>query len=190
MGKKNGTRVVVSKVMGRYRELKELRGKRGQGRKMKKQGDPTLPPVLQDKPDSSVPKVKSKIGGRIKQRVRKRTARMAMLKALQKEKGRVKAAKKSKITEKMEDDMDQELSGGKVSMEGVAAPKFSDENQSWLMHAKSTAVRSKDKSKTKSKKKAKKVDLLDGGSDGNGSNEEGWSCNYMYQNYLFTFVDF
>lgn len=157
--------------MGRYKDLRELRGKRGQGRKSKKQADPTLPPETGASSDASVPRIKSKVGGRIKQRVRKRAARMAMLKALQREKNKRRASKNSKANESSSAGEDEEVLCAE-SAEHMAVP-FSDENQSWLTPAKSS-VRSKDSSETKPKKRVSfmKVDLLEGGSDGNGSEDE------------------
>ena len=158
--------------MGRYKDLRELRGKRGHGRKAKKQADPALLSTLKKaSAETSVPRVKSKLGGRIKQRVRKRSARMAMLKAMQREKNKKRALKKGEAREGSSDDKGEEVSGAE-SAENVAMP-FSDENQSWLTPAKSL-VRSKDSSEAKTKKRVSfmKADLLEGGSDGNGSEEE------------------
>lgn len=157
--------------MGRYKDLRELRAKRGHGRKAKKQADPALPPTLKARAETSVPRVKSKVGGRIKQRVKKRAARMAMLKAMQREKNKRRASKKSEVREDSSDGEGEEISGAE-SAENVTLP-FSDENQLWLTPAKSS-VKSKDSSKAKTKKRVSfmKTDLLEGGSDGNGSEEE------------------
>lgn len=157
--------------MGRYKDLRELRGKRGHGRKAKKQADPALPSTLKASAKTPIPRVKSKVGGRIKQRVRKRAVRMAMLKAVQREKNKRRASKKSETREDSSDDEEEEISDTE-SAKNVAMP-FSDENQSWLTPAKSS-VRSKDSSEAKPKKRVSfmKTDLLEGGSDGNGSEEE------------------
>ena len=159
--------------MGRYKDLKELRGKRGLGRKARKQADPQLPhQILEGEAKSPVPKVKSKIGGRIKQRARKKAARMAMIKAMQREKSKRRAAKKDEL--KTSGDGNEQSSDDEVPLlvERISQP-FSDENQSWLKPAKLPAAKKKD-GKTKSKKSVsfKKVDLLEGGSDGNGSEED------------------
>ena len=158
--------------MGRYKELKDLRGKRGQGRKAKKQSDPNLPSIIEAKVDTSVPKVSSKLGGRIKQRLRKRAAKINMLKALQEERLKRKASKKNQLTKNVGKSEREETLGEGVSLEFGTLP-FSDENQSWLTPAKAAAT-AKDKKKMKNKGKimTKKVDLLDGGSDGNGSEDE------------------
>ena len=158
-------------MMGRYKDLRELRSKRGHGRKSKKQTDPALPPTIKastDKP--AVPRIKSNLGGRIKQRVRKRAARMAMLKAMQREKIKKREAKKIEARVR-EGSSDDEASDAELA-ENVVLP-FSDENQLWLTPAKSS-VRSKDSSEAKPKKRVSfvKADLLEGGSDGNGSEEE------------------
>ena len=157
--------------MGRYKDLRELRGKRGHGRKAKKQADPALPPTLKAGAETSVPRIKSKLGGRIKQRVRKRSVRMAMLKAMQREKNKKRASKKSEAREGSSDDEGEEVSGAESA--GNVAMPFSDENQLWLTPAKSS-VRSKDSSEAKTKKRVSfmKADLLEAGSDGNGSEEE------------------
>ncbi len=166
----------ITLEMGRYKDLRELRSKRGHGKKPKKQTDPTLHPTIKassaDTP--AVPRIKSNIGGRIKQRVRKRAVRMAMLKAMQREKIKKRESKKieARVGGDDEDDGGEEETSDAESAENVARP-FSDENQSWLTPAKSS-VRSKDSSVVKTKKRVSfmQADLLEGGSDGNGSEEE------------------
>ena len=110
---------------------------------------------------------------------------MAMLKALQKGRSERKASKKDKLRKSIQDSEEEDdVSAGEFSLEDVARP-FSDENQSWLTPAKST-IRGTDKKKTQTKEtvSVKKTNLLDGGSDGNSSEEEeeGKSiiirCNY------------
>lgn len=171
--------------MGRYKDLKELRSKRGHGRKAKKQTDPALPPKIKarstDKP--VVPRIKSNLGGRIKQRVRRRAARMAMLKAMQREKIKERESKKIEARVESSDDEGEETSDAE-SAENVPLP-FSDENQLWLTPAKSS-VRLKNSSEAKPKKRVSfmEADLLEGGSDGNGSEEEEGinTCNYATHN--------
>ena len=161
----------VSQEMGRYKELKELRGKRGLGRKIKKQSDPEMPDALRASAEKSVSKVKSKLGGRIKQRMRKRTARMAMLKTFQRGRSERKASKKNKLSKTTVDSGSEEEPGGELALESVAQ-SFSDDNQSWLKPAVFTeAGLNKKKSKREDTDSAKKTALFDGGSDGNGSEE-------------------
>ena len=167
--------------MGRHKDLKELRGKRGRGRKLKKQGNPKLPSALEAiVTETSARGVKAKTGGRIKQRVRKRAARMAILKALHKEKSRRKASKRNELVESMSDD----------EAARVVEP-FSDENQSWLMPAK-PMLRLKDENRRKKKQNTsvKKVDLLEGGSDGNSSEEEQGTCMMTTSGVTIIFHDF
>ena len=164
--------------MGRYKDLRELRSKRGHGRRAKKQTDPALSPTIKASTDKPVvPRIKSNLGGRIKQRVRRRAARMAMLKAMQREKIKKREAKKVEARVESSDDEGEETSDAE-SAENVPLP-FSDENQLWLTPAKSS-VRSKDSSEAKPKKRVSfmKADLLEGGSDGNGSEEEEGINNY------------
>ena len=173
--------------MGRYKDLRELRGKRGHGRKAKKQTDPTLPPTVEAKTEMSVPRAKSKLGGRIKQRVRKRAARVAMLKAMQRKRNKKRASIRKKEIRKDSSGEGEKISGDE-SAENVAMP-FSDENQSWLTPAK-LLVRSKDSSEAKAKKKVsfKKVDLLEGGSDGNGSEEEEGMTRLLCPSYVYMII--
>ena len=164
--------------MGRYKDLKELRSKRGHGRKAKKQTDPALPPKIKASTDKPVvPRIKSNLGGRIKQRVRRRAARMAILKAMQREKIKERKSKKIEARVESSDDEGEETSDAE-SAENVPLP-FSDENQLWLTPAKSS-VRLKDSSEAKPKKRVSfmEADLLEGGSDGNGSEEEEGINNY------------
>ena len=160
--------------MGRYKDLRELRRKRGHGRKVKKQADPTLPPKIKVGTETpAVPKVESsKLGGRIKQRVRKRAATRAMLKAMQRERNKKRVSHKSEARVGGSDEEGEETSDAE-SAENVPMP-FSDENQLWLTPAKSS-VRSEDSSEAKTKKRVcfVQADLLEGGSDGDGSEEEG-----------------
>ena len=165
-------------MMGRYKDLKELRSKRGHGRKAKKQTDPALPLTIKASADKPVvPRIKSYLGGRIKQRVRRRAARMAMLKAMQREKIKKRESKKIEARVESSDDEGEGTSDAE-SAENVPLP-FSDENQLWLTPAKSS-VRSKDSSEAKPKKRVSfmEADLLEGGSDGNGSEEEEGINNY------------
>lgn len=77
--------------MGRKKDWKEL-GKRGPGRKARKQQPPELPAHLREKDEA--PLGVKKLGGRIKQRARRRAVREAV-KAMETErKGEVKAAAK------------------------------------------------------------------------------------------------
>lgn len=69
--------------MGRVKDLKEL-GKRGPGRKAKKQPDPEVP--VQRSSDALHGRVKKRTGGRIMQRGRKRIAKVAVQQMLKKEK--------------------------------------------------------------------------------------------------------
>lgn len=77
--------------MGR-KNWKESFSQRGPGRKSRKQGDPELPPKLQDQ-GKGVERTKtaSELGGRIKQRARKRAVKSATAKALRQGAKRVKA---------------------------------------------------------------------------------------------------
>ena len=180
--------------MGRYKDLKELRGKRGLGRKARKQADPQLPrQVLEGQAKSPVPKVTSKIGGRIKQRARKKATRMTMLKAMQREKNKRRAAKRDEL--KTSDDGNEQTSDEEVPLlvERISLP-FSDENQSWLKPTKSASKKEEGKAKSKKSVSFKKVDLLEGGSDGNGSEEEEKGMHHDYDNnydgYLDSLLDF
>lgn len=171
--------------MGRYKDLKELRGKRGQGRKAKKQADPQLPAqVLEGDTEAPIPKVKSKIGGRIKQRARKKAARMAMLKAMRREISKKRAIKKSELKEAVRGDEGEQTSCDKQLVKQLAQP-FSDDNQSWLIPAKSTKKEKDKKAKSKKNGSFKKVDLVDGGSDGNSSEkEEEGVCHSYHDNIV------
>ncbi|XP_019854304.1 PREDICTED: probable 28S rRNA (cytosine(4447)-C(5))-methyltransferase [Amphimedon queenslandica] len=61
--------------MGRVKDFKLL-GKKGPGRKARKQGDPTIPAALRE--DKKIDKVKKKLGGRIRQRTKKRLLNLAV----------------------------------------------------------------------------------------------------------------
>ena len=77
--------------MGRKKDWSEL-GKRGPGRKAKKQQAPELPSHLVEKEE--VLGVRKKLGGRIKQRRRKRALREAVRATELERKGEQKAAAK------------------------------------------------------------------------------------------------
>lgn len=172
--------------MGRYQELKELRGKRGLGKKIKKQSDPELPAALRVSTEKSVSKVKSKLGGRIKQRMRKRAVRMGMLKSFQRERSERKASKKNKLNKSTVDSGSEEEPGGGLALKSVAQP-FSDDNQSWLKPAEFTeAGLNKKKSKREDTVSAKKTALFDGGSGGNGS-EKDEESKFNFRDKITTF---
>ena len=82
--------------MGRKKDLKEL-GKRGPGRKAKKQPQPPVLPGTEK--EERLLKVKKGVGGRIKQRARRRVTKLAAM-ALEREQRRKKAGgRKKKPTE-------------------------------------------------------------------------------------------
>ncbi len=85
-------------VMGRKKDLNEL-GKRGPGRKSKKQKPPQLPAHLKEKEDAAHLGVKKKLGGRIKQRAKKRAFKVAMKAVESEKKERRKASVKVKDLE-------------------------------------------------------------------------------------------
>ena len=103
--------------MGRKKDLKEL-GKRGPGRKAKKQPAPEILAHLKPDAESGL-KVKKSLGGRIKQRARKRAVKLAA-KAIEMEQKkkktvRLKREKKAKQTSK-EADEHMEMDGGSAQV--------------------------------------------------------------------------
>lgn len=165
--------------MGRHKDRKELQGKRGPGRKTKKQRDPKLPSVLLDQDSSSsLGVLKRTLGGHSKQRAKKRAAKKAAVKALQLEHAQKKSEKKKGKV--MSGTADEPLDESVPS-----APLFTDENQTWLKPVREKTAKKKKlkeadhqekdkvikKKKKKKKKVSKKQDLLEGGSDGNESED-------------------
>lgn len=155
--------------MGRHKDRKELQGKRGPGRKSKKQGDPKLPSALSDQSSSSpLGVLKMKYGGHFKQRAKKREAKKAAVKALQLEHARRKSEKKKR------------KEASEAAVEAVSAPLFTDDNQDWLKPVEGKKTKKskrketdhqEDTKLTKKKIESRKQDLLEGGSDGNGSED-------------------
>ena len=159
--------------MGRHKDRKELKGKRGPGKKAKKQVDPKLPIALLDREKSSTTDVlKRSVGGHSKQRAKKRAAKKAATEALQFE-----IIKRKKKGEELSSTADEHCE------DTISAPLFTDDNQAWLKPVKDKSTKKRKTTKkesfhqdeveiTKKKKKnvaSKKQDLLGGGSDGNGS---------------------
>lgn len=73
--------------MGRVKDFKEL-GKKGPGRKARKQGDPSMPAAVKNLKTGSVGKIKKKLGGRIRQRTKKRLLNLATATRTSKKKSR------------------------------------------------------------------------------------------------------
>lgn len=113
--------------MGRKKDLNEL-GKRGPGRKAKKQQPPELPVRLKEGDSIGI----KKLGGRIRQRSKRRAIKLAakVLLAEQKRKGKKKLSKAVDVEKMQIESSIQEESS--ESLEGLQPPVFSDENRSWL----------------------------------------------------------
>ena len=78
--------------MGRVKDFKQL-GKKGPGRKARKQGDPSIPAALRE--DKKTDKVKKKLGGRIRQRTKKRLLNLAVAASTRVSKTKAKPKKHS-----------------------------------------------------------------------------------------------
>lgn len=93
--------------MGRVKDFKEL-GKKGPGRKSRKQGEPDVPPALRGLTEkSSLDGKVTKLGGRIKQRAKKRLLRKVAVESTKKlsKKGK-KESMESEEEEEDDDEMD------------------------------------------------------------------------------------
>ena len=155
-------RVDVS--MGRVKDFKEL-GKRGPGRKSKKQSDPGLEGVF-EKTVEVVGKIKKKTGGRIKQRIRKRVLKKVANEVV---KGKKERKRKKNDSETVDEDEQMEMMeflpedlnnvDKEESEEGVVSSGFTDDNQTWLKPK-------KEKKKKLGTGKKKKSTVTNGGSDG------------------------
>ena len=154
--------------MGRVKDFKDL-GRKGPGRKSRKQPDPDIPAVLRQAQEKSSGKVTKKVGGHVRQRAKRRIVNIA----------REKATKKSKEIEKQSH---EDVEGEEEAMDipefleedlqdiGSVEP-FTDDNQSWLK----PVIEKKKTKKKEVEKKAKKQAVLNllGGSDGGSSDDEG-----------------
>ena len=154
--------------MGRIKEKKDLQGRRGPGKKAKKQSDPSLPPSLSER-SSDVANLKSVkqggVGGRIKQRARRRARLIAAVKATREE---ASHRKREKQKAKSEISLPSPADTHSVP---VMPHGFSDENQTWLKPILKSPAVTPGKSPKRVKIPADKRDLLSGGSDGNSSEE-------------------
>lgn len=165
--------------MGRYKERQELKGRRGPGRKAKKQSEPGLPVSLlgDTNGDPALGVKQGKIGGRIKQRARKRELLLAAAKAAKEELKIRKQEKRRRSVVTTGNSFPKE-SGTGGAVDGNAAPsvEFIDSNKSWLKPVKSIL---KSPGQPSPAKKVRvclgKLDVLDGASDGHSS-EEGCKC--------------
>ena len=113
--------------MGRKKDLNEL-GKRGPGRKAKKQQPPELPVRLKEKDSIGI----KKLGGRIRQRSKRRAVKLAakVMQAEQKRNGKKKLFKATDVEEMRIESSKQEERP--ESPEDLQPLVFSDENLSWL----------------------------------------------------------
>ncbi len=85
--------------MGRIKERKELKDKRGPGRKARKQKVPDIPNPAGREDGLGVKE--GRVGGRIKQRARKRALVLAAVKAVREEKIHKKKGKKKAVEEEV-----------------------------------------------------------------------------------------
>ena len=167
-----------SRIMGRSKERKDLKGRRGPGRKTKKQSEPGLPSSVAEsnKSDPVLDVKHGKVGGRIKQRVRKRALLLAAAKAARDEHIRRKQERRKRAAVIKGSSSNEEWDTEVVFGENVKNPPvFSDEtNKSWLKPVKSI-LKSPGQPSPKTAKKVRvslgKQDLLSGGSDGNSSDQ-------------------
>lgn len=131
--------------MGRIKERKELKDRRGPGRKARKQAAPAIP-----SPEDALGVKQGQVGGRIKQRARRRSKLITAAKAAREEMARKKQERRKSVKSLEEE--------APILVEGADRPVgYSDDNQKWL----------------KPIIKSGKQDLLDGGSDGNSTDDEG-----------------
>lgn len=96
--------------MGRVKDFKDL-GKKGPGRKSKKQGDPGLEGAYKSFTEKKDGKVKKKTGGHIKQRLKKREMKkMAneVVKTRKKKKNILEEDESMEVVEKKRLELDQE----------------------------------------------------------------------------------
>lgn len=138
--------------MGR-KNWKESVGQKGPGRKSKKQGNPELPPQLQD--GGKVvkrTKIAADLGGRIKQRARKRAVQSVATKVLKQGAKRVKSK-----------DAAADYKSVTPPLGAASLPPTKKLSASSVL--KSSLRTSKKKSSTK---KQVKMKLFEDGSDGNG----------------------
>ncbi len=153
--------------MGRVKDFKEL-GKKGPGRKGRKQGDPGLEGVFEKIAEPSEGKITKKTGGRIKQRIRQRELKK-VANEMVKGKGKKDKTRKIKKTEGDNETIDDEdqmeamefLPDDMLDEGGIVG--FTDDNQKWLKPKKEK------KQKSSGKKKSKPID---GGSDGIDSEDD------------------
>ena len=163
--------------MGRIKEKKDLQGRRGPGKKAKKQSDPSLPPSLSERSseESNLKSVKQgRVGGRIKQRARRRARLIAAVKATREE---ASHRKREKQKTKKEISLPSLSDAPPVP---AVSHGFSDENQKWLKPILKSPAATTGKSPKRVQISVDKRDLLSGGSDGNSS-EEGRSTLPSHQ---------
>jgi len=146
--------------MGRLKDRSELKGKRGPGRKSKKQSDPSLPPLVVEKiSKENGLGVKSGrvVGGKIRQRHARKARFLAAVTAMRDE-SKKKSRRKSKPEAEEIDYTPPEVIGG-----------FSDENRQWLKPIlKSPGTKSNKKKRVSISKKTLEA-------DSDGSSSEGVS---------------
>lgn len=153
--------------MGRVKDFKDL-GRKGPGRKSRKQQDPEIPVALRQTQEKGSGKVTKKVGGHVRQRTKRRIVKTV----------RDKAAKKSKEIEKQSH---EDIKGEEEAMDipefleedlqDNPVEAFTDDNQTWL---KPVIEKKKTKIKEGNKKTKKQTALnLLGGSDGGSSDDEG-----------------
>lgn len=171
--------------MGRFRERKDLEGRRGPGRKAKKQSGPGLPLSVAEssKSDSGLDVKHGKVGGRIKQRARKRALILAAAKAAREEHIRRKRVRQERAEVIKGSSSNEPSDTEMVLSENIQNPPvFSDEtSKSWLKPVRSI-LKSPGQPSPRTAKKvrvslAKQV-FLSGGSDGNSSVEG--TCLIIY----------
>ena len=136
--------------MGRVKDFREL-GKKGLGKKSRKQSDPDIPEHLKAPVDAG--RIKKKVGGRIKQRLRKRIIKHAAEEM-------VKERKKKGDSNGQSDKDDNNTGEIQFIEEDLveAVAQYTDDNSSWLKPVTEEKNRSKEKKK-KEKKNKKKNDL-------------------------------
>ena len=137
--------------MGRVKDFREL-GKKGLGKKSRKQSDPDIPEYLKAPVDAG--RIKKKVGGRIKQRLRKRIIKHA---AEEMVKERKKKGDSNRLSDK-DDNNTREIQFIEEDLVEEAVAQYTDDNSSWLKPVSEEKNRSKEKKK-KEKKNKKKNDL-------------------------------
>lgn len=143
--------------MGRIKDRNELKGRRGPGRKARKQADPSLPVFAGLEEGLGVKQ--GRVGGKIKQRARRRARLLAA----------AKAAREEMILQKSRKHKTAQMSTDKSPNSCVAdvahSAAYSDENRTWLK----PIIKSPGSTTGNAKKKVTIVQALL--SDGNSSEE-------------------